>query len=239
MGAYLSEQKLPNLGRVLDLPDDLDADGLPLPPYLILTFMLPNYPPAGLLGNKRTNGPGWTLVACCRLSEEIRAELREGRSHAAIDLLRRFMDPVKGAHLRGQRLKVILGICDASEPGYNLVTKQLVQSYNNKPFLSKTASSFYLEPGKYFEINIDVHLWGATPLNALSNSGVKTRMPKTSLRCGIVVEAETDEEMPEQMLLGCVLSYIDPFRAAEFPPELASFLLDERHQKLRLPTANK
>ena len=32
------------------------------------------------------------------------------------------------------------------------VTKTLVNRYNYKPFLSKTACSFYSEPGDYFEI---------------------------------------------------------------------------------------
>merc|ERR1712113_32071 len=93
------------------------------------------------------------------------------------------------------------------------------------------------EPGKYFEINVDVHLWGATPLNALGT--IKSRISKAILRCGVVIEADGDEEMPEQILAAGIMSYLDPFQAPEFPPDLAAFLLDERNHKERLPVSRQ
>jgi len=138
-----SEKKLPHIGRVTLLPDDPTAVEFGLPPYLILNAMVPQYPPPGVLGKRRCDGPSWQLTIYCRLSGEVRFQLQTGIAPAAVDLLRRFMHPQLGEGLRKERLKLIMGMTDCNAPGFNLVTRRVVQAYNFKPFLSKTASTFY------------------------------------------------------------------------------------------------
>ena len=208
VATYNSERKLTHVGRVVELPVDPTAADLPLPPFLVINYMIPNYPPSGFMQSKKTNGPGWNLVVYCRLTDAVRAALAGGGPlPPSVDLFRRFAHPEEGRALRKERLKCIFGTTDTSAPGFNPVTKHLIQSYNFKPFLSKTASSFYSVSGKYFEIDVDIHTWGQTTLQAFNT--VKSRMPKMSIRGGIVIEADGDPEMPEQML----------FSLCEFPPE--------------------
>ena len=79
------------------------------------------------------------------LAEKSRKE--GGELPAALRLFRRFVDPVAGAALRKQRTKNIFAMCNVSDVGLPTVTKSLVSRYNAKPFLSKTAASFFLVPG--------------------------------------------------------------------------------------------
>ena len=78
--AYTSSTKLAHIGRVAALPDDPSPppSDCGLPPYIIINWMVPNYPPSGLLAPKKTNGPGWNLVQYCRLSDRVREILGGG-----------------------------------------------------------------------------------------------------------------------------------------------------------------
>lgn len=237
---YQSSTKLSHIGRVAALP----ADPAPppadcgLPPYVIINWMVPNYAPGGLLGGKKTNGPGWNLVLYCRLSDSVRAMLHDGTAaeQPSIDLLRRYMHPTGGSVLRGTRLKCVFGLIDKEAPAFGMVMKQMIKSYNFKPFLSKTASFCYW--GKdYFEIDIDIHTWGTTALSGFNT--IKEKIPQLLLRGGVVIEAEGDSEMPEQMLANVLLSRVDPKRAPPFPPELASYLAESGKGAEPLPRASR
>ena len=147
---YQSPTKLPHIGRVASLPahpEPLPSDA-GLPPHVIINWMVPNYAPGGLLGSKKTNGPGWNLVLYCRLSTSVCAMLREGTSAQlpALDVLRRYMSPANGSVLRGTRLKCVFGLIDKEGPAFGMVLKQMISRYNFKPFLSKTASFCYCGP---------------------------------------------------------------------------------------------
>eukprot|EP00965_Chrysotila_dentata_P180885 5970818-Pleurochrysis_carterae.AAC.1 len=78
---------------------------------------------------------------------------------------------------------------------------------------------------QYFEIDVDTHTWGNAALSGLNT--FKSRMAKATLRAGIVIEAEEDGEMPEQMLAAAYLSYMDPTKAGFIPPEVAQYMLDD------------
>jgi len=172
----------------------------------------------------------------CRLSPAVREALEQGQPvPPAVDLFRRFVHPTspEGVALRKERLKLIFGLTDAEEPGFNMMTKSLVTRYNCKPFLSKTASSFYDVPGKYVEIDVDTHTWSNATLQGFNT--VKSKMSSMLLRGGAVIQAEGDEEMPEQMLVGYYLVYLDPAKARNFDPALTEYLNDERNHVPPLP----
>jgi len=227
---YSSQQKLPHIGRVVALPDDAPSVG-GLPPYIIINWMVPNYAPSGMLSSsRRTNGPGWNLVQYARISETVQQQLRDSAaaaesSHsAAIQLLRRFMHPTEGEQLRAERLKCILGLADTERTSLGMVLKQMILRYNFKPFLSKTASFCYLGE-RYFEIDIDIHTWGHSALTAFAT--VKEKLSSLLLRGAVVVEADADDEMPEQVLAAIMLTQIDPRGCAvPFDTELAAYLAD-------------
>ena len=145
---FQSAAKLPHIGRVAALPPD--PDPLPaaagLPSHMLISWMVPNYAPGGLLGSKKTNGPGWTLVIYCKPSESLKAIVRgeAGGKAPSIDLLRRYMHPgATGSMLRGNRLKCVFGLVDKEGLSFGMVMKKMISRYNFKPFLSKTASFCY------------------------------------------------------------------------------------------------
>lgn len=155
VSATNSKQKLPHIGRIAALPVDADAlqlGAFGVPPYVILHVMVPRYVPSGMFGKKRKDGISSHLTVYGRLSESVRAMIREGRPSPAVSLLRKFVHPVEGARLRKERLKLIVGVVDMHEPGFDPITRAIIKAYNNKPFLSKTASTFY-ETDDYFEID--------------------------------------------------------------------------------------
>ena len=175
------------------------------------------------------------MAFVCRLSDGVRDAAAAGRPCAAVSLLRRFLHPEEGQQLRQERLKVIAGVADVAEPRYSLVQRQLVGSLNYKPFLSRTASSFYAAPERgYVEVDIDLHLWSAATLSAFKP--LLSRMFKATQRAGIVVEAESDEQMPERMLMGAYISYLDPDARPPLPAEVVDYLVnDEAHTTPALP----
>jgi len=225
--AFTSEMKLRHLARVAALPDEPSCSDVP--PLLIINFMIPNYPPSGLMSaTKRVDGPGWNLVLYCRLSAAVREAIEQGGPiPPALDLWRRFTHPTEGEGLRSSRVKMIFGITDTEEPGFSLVTKSLVNRYNYKPFLSKTACSFYSVPGKYFEIDCDIHTWSAAALNGFNS--IKSRMGAALCRAGSVIEADDDQDLPETMLMGAYFTHLDPNRCPNFDPALTRYLSDERN----------
>jgi hypothetical protein len=85
----------------------------------------------------------------------------------------------------------------------------------------------------YFEIDIDIHTWGTTPLSGLNT--IKGKFPDMLLRGGVVIEGDTDEELPEQMLCSAYLSGINPARAGRFEPALTEYLGDPANHVAALP----
>ena len=58
-------------------------------------------------------------------------------------------------------------------------------------------------------------------------------MQSMLIRGGAVIQAEDDEELPEQMLATSYLTYLDPSKARNFDPILTEYLSDERNQTVR------
>lgn len=138
-----SAHKLPHIGRVAVLPPDADVLVLGLPPYIILHVMVPQYPPPGIFNRKRKDGISSHVTVYGRLSDSVRAMIREGRPPPAVSLFRRFVHPLTGAQLRKERLKLIAGVVNMQELGFDKITRAILRAYNYKPFLSRTASTFY------------------------------------------------------------------------------------------------
>ena len=46
---------------------------------------------------------------------------------------------------------------------------------------------------------------------------------------GTVIEADDDQDLPEQMLAGVYLTYLDPAKCRPFDPTLTRYLNDERN----------
>jgi len=194
------EAKLPNIGRILDLPleDCLERHGVPN--NLVVSFLIPDYPPS-LFGYK-DNGPGWTLVTVCRLSEASRQQLQRGELSPALQLWRGVVGATDDSPLR-KRLKCIVALANPGDVKVDKVTSGLISKYNAKPFMCSKTGVYY-PTQQYFGLEVDVHRWGKLALNGWNM--VKGHIQHMQLRCGMVIEAQAEEEMPEQMLMSAYMS---------------------------------
>ena len=80
---------------------------------------------------------------------------------------------------------------------------------------------------------MDIHTWGNAPLQGFHS--IKHKISKMTVRAGVVIEAEDDADMPEQMLCSAYVSHLDPASASPFDPALTAFLSDDRNFVPPLP----
>ncbi|ETO17286.1 hypothetical protein RFI_20039, partial [Reticulomyxa filosa] len=98
-----------------------------------------------------------------------------------------------------------------------------------KPFLARTSSTFYHEPGKYFAADIDSHLFGFPARKGLSY--IKDLIDNMVYDIGFVIEGHSDDELPERILCCARISRIGIKQASSFPLELVEIASDKGHSK--------
>jgi len=196
-----------------------DAQKCALPPLFVLNFMIPNYPPE-LMGAK-SDGEGMSIILYAHLSEETIALLQSGQDlkmPPSVDLLRAFMhSDLVQSEIRN-RFKCIARVMNPSHTDFGFLANRLVRRYNGKPFLARTSSTFYHEPGRYFGADIDVHVFGYPARQGLSY--VKGTIQTAVYDIGFTVEGHSDEQLPEQILACCRISKIGMDVCEAFPEDL-------------------
>ena len=206
------DNKTPDLGRMFNLPkeDCLGPHGVPA--NLVLTVLLPDYAPA--LFASRQDGPGWAFAIGCRLSAAARQQLRSGELSPALKLWKSVVGAPADSPLR-KRLKCICGLANPSEIGFDKVTNGLVTKYNAKPFMCISSGVYHAGATEYFGVEVDVHRWGKLALNGFNM--VKQHIQHMRMRFGIVIQGETDEELPEQMLACAYMSKLSSEKCPQVP----------------------
>ena len=76
----------------------------------------------------------------------------------------------------------------------------MLDSYNGQPILTRPQHRFYYGKG-YFEVDVDAHEFCYVARKGLA--GVTDHMGNMIVDFGLVVEGQTDDELPER-ILGCV-----------------------------------
>ncbi|ETO13394.1 hypothetical protein RFI_23983 [Reticulomyxa filosa] len=175
---------------------------------------------------------------------------------ASIQLFNDFIHSTLDSPLR-QRFKCIARIMNLNYAGFSFLTKNLVAQYNGKkkkknincivlfchshtnehiqytnkgkPFLARTSSTFYHEPGKYFAADIDAHLFGFPARKGLSY--IKDTINSMIYDVGFVIEGHTDEELPEQILCCARVSRIGVDQAVSFPSDFVEIASNKDHSK--------
>mmetsp|Transcript_58366 Transcript_58366/g.52579 ORF Transcript_58366/g.52579 Transcript_58366/m.52579 type:complete len:493 (+) Transcript_58366:199-1677(+) len=213
-----------------------DKDKYPLPPIFVLNCMVPNYPPE-LMGGK-VDGEGYQIIMYARLSDEVQ-ELLDRYSQdpdniqlsPSVDLLRRFiqsdLEDRTNNPLRN-RFKCIARIMNPNHTDFGFLANRLVRRYNGRPFLARTSSTFYHEPGKYFAADIDAHIFGYPARQGLSY--VKGTIQTAIYDVAFVIEGHTNEELPEQILACCRISKMGVDLCKEFPKKFMNLALKEKEK---------
>eukprot|EP01084_Bolivina_argentea_P138307 243523_1 len=175
------------------------------PPLFVLNIMIPHYPPE-IMGEK-LDGESYQLLIYAHLTSEIEKEIMNSKDlRSSVKLLREFIhSDLVNSDIRN-RFKVIARMMNSNYIDFGFVGNRLIKRYNGKPFLAKTSSTFYYEPHKYFAADIDVHLFGYPARKGLSC--VRDNIHSAIYDIGLVIEGNTNHQLPEQILACCRVSKI-------------------------------
>ncbi|ETO29348.1 hypothetical protein RFI_07778 [Reticulomyxa filosa] len=190
------------------------------------------YPPEMMSG--KDNGEGYQLVFFAHLSDEVRALLNDYNDGKvkelppSIRLFSDFIHSTPDSPLR-QRFKCVARIMNLNHAGFSFLTKNLIAQYNGKPFLARTSSTFYHEPGKYFAVDIDAHLFGFPARKGLSY--VKDLINNLVYDAGFIIEGHANHELPERVLCCARVSRIGIDRALSFPNDFVEIASNKDSSK--------
>lgn len=108
------------------------------------------------------------------------------------------------------RLKGIPRLLNPKDCNLGMAMRQLVKTYDAKPFLIGPHYHTFFRTTTYMECSIDMHQWVYLARRTMHT--LLPEVPKMNLDFGIVLEARGDE-VPERMMASARLSRIDPHRA--------------------------
>ncbi|GBG33356.1 CRAL-TRIO domain-containing protein C589.09, mitochondrial [Hondaea fermentalgiana] len=159
-----------------------------LPEVLIVNYQAPMYEPA-LLGRDKTDGKSSGMGGVFRLSDWA----RDNPEHVSVEMFRRFVNCFDGDPYR-ERLKCVASIVNPDQMGFSRVERAMFNRYNATPWMVRPEYRFFQGQG-YFEIDVDIHIF-----NKFSRKlgwTVTKRLAQAVIDGALVVQAESDEEMPE------------------------------------------
>jgi len=198
-----SSSRIDHVTRFIDFSGVEDAVGSGerwmegLPPYFVVNFQLPLYQPS-FFGD--TNGPGLSLVFYFRLTKAGLESARAKNNPAR--LLQKFCkyagtaDESKASGI-DRRWKNIVHIANKDDLKLSFVSKEIVRKFSGKPFLTRSRKEVFR--GKnYLELDINQHTSNYVKKKAVFN--LKQYLASMILDIGFLVEAQEEDEMPENLI---------------------------------------
>ncbi|KAG2773735.1 hypothetical protein PC129_g1066 [Phytophthora cactorum] len=202
-----TESKVDLISQRVEFPPEHENSRL-----FIINAQLPSYGPS-VWGDGSYDGPGYSLALYWKIPDEIIEELKNPTT-TTLKLFKRFLEAGDDTSLT-DRFKVIAQVTNQDECGITGMAKKLLVSHNATPVLTRPQHRIYHFKDGTTEIVVDVHAF-----SYIARRGIHSLIDKTSrlvIDVAFVIQGETEEELPEQVLGCCRLDRVNVQKAVDLP----------------------